>query len=232
MEQKRPADIFAEALDYLWGGLGLEEKGWKRLKKGDFKKRMKNGLTYQIWFDRSHYNYIDYEVGHGNVEVGICYSICQGDDFLYSFRIEPITVGSFFQMLTEDLRLDTALLDTFIPLVKAHYLEFIDCFEADPAGALQPVCAPFTQPEDYSWRIRVKEQMVEPFVQAKRQTGQWTQEDEAGYQFYRQETDPEKRTFRVWYLIGNTQGLPEEFVQKELEFRWKLFSQKSERPRI
>ena len=285
MEQKRPADIFQELLDYLWNGLGLEEKGWKRLKKGDFKKRMKNGLTYQIWFDRSHYNYIDYEIGHGNVEVGICYSICQGDDFLYSFRIEPITVGSFFQMLTEDLRLDTELLDTFIPLVKAHYLEFIDCFEADPAGALQPVCAPFTQPEDYSWRIRVKEQMVErygtaeqmeeyrrqaelrgtpeckakthtgkllfyqshakdvdhawassrtkeeldqvvePFVQAKRQTGQWTQEDEAGYQLYRQETDPEKRTFRVWYLIGNApHGLPNEFVQKELEFRRKLFA--------
>ena len=34
MEQKRPADIFQEALDYLWNGLGLEEKGWKRLKKG------------------------------------------------------------------------------------------------------------------------------------------------------------------------------------------------------
>lgn len=32
-EQKRPADIFAEALDYLWNGLGLEEKGWKRLKR-------------------------------------------------------------------------------------------------------------------------------------------------------------------------------------------------------
>ena len=45
----------------------LEEKGWKRLKKGDFKKKMKNGLTYQIWFDRSRYNYIDYEIGHGNV---------------------------------------------------------------------------------------------------------------------------------------------------------------------
>ena len=45
MEQKRPADIFAEALDYLWNGLGLEKKGWKRLKKGDFKKKMKNGLT-------------------------------------------------------------------------------------------------------------------------------------------------------------------------------------------
>ena len=27
MEQKRPEDIFAEALDYLWNGLGLEEKG-------------------------------------------------------------------------------------------------------------------------------------------------------------------------------------------------------------
>ena len=35
MEQKRPADIFQELLDYLWNGLGLEEKGWKRLKKGD-----------------------------------------------------------------------------------------------------------------------------------------------------------------------------------------------------
>ena len=62
----------------------------------------------------------------------------------------------------------------------------------------------------------------------KRQTGQWTQEDEAGYQLYRQETDPKKRTFRVWYLIANPRGLPKEFVQKELEFRWKLFPEKKE----
>ena len=48
------------------GGKGLEasEKG------ATSKKKMKNGLTYQIWFDRSRYNYIDYEIGHGNVEVG------------------------------------------------------------------------------------------------------------------------------------------------------------------
>ena len=142
MEQKRPADIFQELLDYLWNGLGLEEKGWKRLKKGDFKKKMKNGLTYQIWFDRSRYNYIDYEIGHGNVEVGFSCIIKQGDDYLYSFRIEPTTGGSFFRMLTEDLRLNTGLLDTFLPLVKANYLDFIDRFEADPVEALQPVCAP------------------------------------------------------------------------------------------
>ncbi len=116
MEQKRPADIIQELLDYLWNGLGLEEKGWKRLKKGDFKKKMKNGLTYQIWFDRSRYNYIDYEIGHGNVEVGFSCIIKQGDDYLYSFRIEPTTGGSFFRMLTEDLRLNTELLDTFLPL--------------------------------------------------------------------------------------------------------------------
>ncbi len=122
MEQKRPADIFQELLDYLWNGLGLEEKGWKRLKKGDFKKKTKNGLTYQIWFDRSRYNYIDYEIGHGNVEVGFSCIIKQGDDYLYSFRIEPTTGGSFFRMLTEDLRLNTGLLDTFLPLIKAHYL--------------------------------------------------------------------------------------------------------------
>ena len=86
---------------------------------------------------------------------------------------------------------------------------------------------------DHAWassRTREElDQLVEPFVQAKRQTGQWTQEDEAGYQLYRQETDPEKRTFRVWYLIGNApHGLPNEFVQKELEFRRKLFPEKKE----
>ena len=163
MEQKRPADIIQELLDYLWNGLGLEEKGWKRLKKGDFKKKMKNGLTYQIWFDRSRYNYIDYEIGHGNVEVGFTCIIKQGDDCLYSFKIEPTTGGSFFRMLTEDLRLDTGLLDTFLPLIQAHYLDFISRFEVDPAEALQPVCAPFIQPEDYSWCIHVREQMVERY---------------------------------------------------------------------
>lgn len=66
-------------------------------------------------------------------------------------------------MLTEDLRLDTGLLGSFIPLVQANYLGFIDRFEADPAGALQSVCAPFTQPEDYSWTIYVKEQMIESY---------------------------------------------------------------------
>lgn len=167
MEQKRPADIFQELLDYLWNGLGLEEKGWKRLKKGDFKKKTKNGLTYQIWFDRSHYNYIDYEIGHGNVEVGFSCIIKQGDDYLYSFRIVPTTGGSFFRMLTEDLRLNTGLLDTFLPLVKANYLDFIDRFEADPVEALQPVCAPFTEAEDYSWFIYVREQMVERYGTAE-----------------------------------------------------------------
>lgn len=167
MEQKRPADIIQELLDYLWNGLGLEEKGWKRLKKGDFKKKMKNGLTYQIWFDRSRYNYIDYEIGHGNVEVGFSCIIRQGDDYLYSFRIEPTTGGSFFRMLTEDLRLNTGLLDTFLPLVKANYLDFIDRFEADPVEALQPVCAPFTEAEDYSWFIYVREQMVERYGTAE-----------------------------------------------------------------
>ena len=39
---------------------------------------------------------------------------------------------------------------------EARYLDFIDRFEEDPAEALQPVCAPFTQPEDYSWRIHVE----------------------------------------------------------------------------
>ena len=43
MEQKRPADIFQELLDYLWNGLCLEEKGWKRLKKATSKRKLKTG---------------------------------------------------------------------------------------------------------------------------------------------------------------------------------------------
>lgn len=71
MEQKYPADIFVDALDCLWDGLGLGERGWERLKKGGFKKKAKSGLTYLAWFERSRYNYLDYEIGHGKVEVGI-----------------------------------------------------------------------------------------------------------------------------------------------------------------
>ena len=48
------------------GGKGLEASEKGRLQK----ENQKTGLTYQIWFDRSRYNYIDYEIGHGNVEVG------------------------------------------------------------------------------------------------------------------------------------------------------------------
>ncbi len=70
-------------------------------------------------------------------------------------------------MLTEDLRLNTGLLDTFLPLIKANYLDFIDRFEADPVEALQPVCAPFTEAEDYSWFIYVREQMVERYGTAE-----------------------------------------------------------------
>ena len=288
MEQKRPADIFARGPGLPVERAGPGGKGLEAAEKGRLQKENKNGLTYLIGFEWSRCNYLDYESGHGNVEVGFSCIIKQGDDCLYSFRIEPTTGGSFFRILTGALRLDIGLLDTFLPLIKAHYLDFIARFEEDPAGALQSVCAPFTQPEDYSWRIHVGEQMVErygtaeqlaeyrrqaelrgtpeykaknwmglmlyrlshsdgvdhawassrtreeldqvvePFVQAKRQTGQWTQEDEAGYQIYRQETDPEKRTFRVWYLIANPRGLPKEFVQKELEFRWKLFANREE----
>ena len=136
MEQKRPADIFQELLDYLWNGLGLEEKGWKRAEKRRLQKKMKNGLTYQIWFDRSRYNYIDYEIGHGNVEVGFTCIIKQGDDCLYSFKIEPTTGGSFFRMLTEDLRLNTGLLDTFLPLVKANYLRLHRPLRGRPRGGI------------------------------------------------------------------------------------------------
>lgn len=71
--------------------------------------------------------------------------------------------GSRFQLLTEDLRLDTGQLDPLLPLIQAHYFDFIDPFEADPAGALQSVCAPFTQPKDYSWAIYVKNQMAERY---------------------------------------------------------------------
>ena len=38
----------------------------------------------------------------------------------------------------------------------------------------------------------------------------------------------EEWSFIRHYLIANPRGLPKEFVQKELEFRWKLFPEKKE----
>lgn len=70
MEQKHPSDLFEDALTYLWDKLALSEKGWKRLKRGAFKKKAKNRLTCQIGFEHSRYNDLVFESGHGDVEVG------------------------------------------------------------------------------------------------------------------------------------------------------------------
>lgn len=91
--------------------------------------------------------------------------------------MEAPTGGARFQLLTESLRLDTLL-----PLIRANYLDFIGRFEVDPAGALQPVCAPFTQPEDYSWTIHVREQMVEGYKTPEQLAGYRRQEELRGIQ--------------------------------------------------
>ena len=73
VEQKTPGqDIVSgtSGLPVERPGPGGERAG-SGLKKGDFKKKTKNGLTYQIWFDRSRYNYIDYEIGHGKCGGGL-----------------------------------------------------------------------------------------------------------------------------------------------------------------
>ena len=139
MEQKRPADIFQELLDYLWNGLGLEEKGWKRLKKGDFKKKMKNGLTYQIWFDRSRYNYIDYEIGHGNVEVGFTgidddihvgavHQVFQDAKLLFGTSRHQIFIIYLFVLRSTAIQSHIKTRKCLIVLLKVLYL-FHDLFE-------------------------------------------------------------------------------------------------------
>ena len=134
MEQKRPADIIQELLDYLWNGLGLEEKGWKRLKKGDFKKKMKNGLTYQIWFDRSRYNYIDYEIGHGNVEVGFSCIIRQG-------QVKEGSQMALFPFISLSMRLPFSLSRTS-PYATLHNLPAIWCKSGVVVGVVdfRPKC--------------------------------------------------------------------------------------------
>ena len=139
MEQKRPADIIQELLDYLWNGLGLEEKGWKRLKKGDFKKKMKNGLTYQIWFDRSRYNYIDYEIGHGNVEVGFTgidddihvgavHQVFQDAKLLFGTSRHQIFIIYLFVLRSTAIQSHIKTRKCLIVLLKVLYL-FHDLFE-------------------------------------------------------------------------------------------------------
>ena len=111
------------------GGKGLEAAEKRRLQKENEKR-----ADLSDWFDRRRYNYIDYEIGLGNVEVGFTCIIKQGMTVSILLIWNLLRVVPSFRMLTEDLRLNTALLDTFMPLVKAHYLDFIDRFEAGPCG--------------------------------------------------------------------------------------------------
>lgn len=53
-------------------------------------------------------------------------------------------------MLIGDLRLNTRLLGASLPLIKARYLDLIDCFEVGLVEVFQPVCVPFIQSGDYN----------------------------------------------------------------------------------
>ena len=84
---------------------------------------------------------------------------------------------------------------------------------------------PCIMPVSYT-HLDVYKRQVERFMMEKKRYDTWNEEDEAAYQLYLQEQDIEKRTYRTWYLIANPRNLPKEFVQQELEFRFKLFSER------
>ena len=52
--------------------------------------------------------------------------------------------------------------------------------------------------------------------------------DEAGYQLYQQGNRSEEAHLSGMVSHRQSRGLPKEFVQRELEFRWKLFPEKKE----
>ena len=84
------------------------------MQNGQYSKKFREEHEEEILLHQAAKNAFD-EMGVKKLPI-----IKQGDDRLYSFKIEPTTGVSFFRMLTEDLRLNTGLLDTFLPLIKAH----------------------------------------------------------------------------------------------------------------
>lgn len=156
----RPADIFQEGIEYLYQY--FQPLGYKLLKSNVIKK--KNGqLSYAISFYSSHYNYIDYANHCGSVMLEVMCTVWLKKEIGFAFHFsEPRAQCRYFELLSEDLKLNKPLLDEIWLAIEKRFLSVINGLEENPDEQMKAIgLQPEVNAKDYSWFYWLKRPLVE-----------------------------------------------------------------------
>lgn len=156
----RPADIFHEGIEYLYQY--FQPLGYKLLKSNDIKKR-KGQLSYEISFFSSHYNYIDYANHRGSVMLEVMCTVWLKKEIGFAFHFsEPRAQCRYFELLSEDLKVNKTLLDEIWRAIEEKFLSVISGLEENPDEQMKAIgLLPEVHAEDYSWFYWLKRPLVE-----------------------------------------------------------------------
>lgn len=156
-EKLTPSDVFNQMVQIMFSR--LEPFGWKLLKNGDIKKKNRK-LTYKIFFFRSYKNYIDYNNMSGSVTTEIyCNIDIPEREAVYAVRfVKPKP----FNILSEDLKLNTDLVEKIWKIIENEYLEVIDGLEKNPRQQLLKMgLFPTRYSVDYSYQLLLRKELLE-----------------------------------------------------------------------
>ena len=156
----RPADIFQEGIEYLYQY--FQPLGYKLLKSNVIKK--KNGpLSYAISFYSSHYNYIDYANHRGSVMLEVMCTVWLKKEIGFAFHFSgPRAQCRYFELLSEELKLNRPLLDEIWLAIEKRFLSVINGLEENPDEQMKAIgLQPEVNAKDYSWFYWLKRPLVE-----------------------------------------------------------------------
>lgn len=155
----RPADIFGQGVRYLFGR--LEPLGYKLLKSNTIKKKQGPAVC-EIQFYSSHDNNIDITQHFGSVKMQVVCHILLDREIIYQFRFtRPMDQTCWFEILTDDSKLDKARMDFIGDSINAHFLAVVKGLEENPLSQLASMeLNQETQAPDYTWMIIMARSMV------------------------------------------------------------------------
>ncbi|TDQ73925.1 hypothetical protein [Sphingobacterium yanglingense] len=156
-EELTTVDIFNQMTQILFSR--LEPLGWKLLKNGDIKKKS-GKLTYKIFFFRSYKNYINYNAKSGSVTTEIyCYIDTAQREGVYALKFEK---PSSFNILSENLTLNTVLVEQIWKIIEQEFLEVIQGLEKNPRQQLLKTgLFPIRYAIDYSYELSLRRELLE-----------------------------------------------------------------------
>ena len=158
---RSPEDIFLLAVDHLYSN--MQPYGFSLLKSNEIKRKCKK-FTARVFFFRSYKNYISCERGHGSVRAEVhCLLDVKGCEGAYRLRFGRGSTENF-QLLDEDLSLNTAAVDEIWAVIRDRFVEVVNGLEEDPREQfLRMGLMPQASPDDFSYTCYLKRPLLEAF---------------------------------------------------------------------